>query len=498
MKPLLLIILLFIGQIVQAQDKLAVKDNSNSREYLDSLTNFTRRLRARFNNPKLNNGDKVFTKAYYDAFFSRWLAYVNFAKDGYPDGNSVQVATNSANTQTRATLAYKSGFFVYNAGTQVNLSNNIGNILTKSNVTSNTTFFASGSILPKLTRGIYYQPYRAQQNNDDKIALLDKYMANTRKKYVVDYAADSVKYWQLLDSVTKAGGFDKAPAQMLASYYASMDKLRSYGFNENKRYYTNSLFFDQKIKTVQDSIRSAVDSITLANDAIEAFHFAWFTGSFAYTRNDYTTYNGTAPFAKRINDVYFDSVGFNVGYNFLFEHPPAWQKYRSNYFLDRTYLRSIYFTINYNIARDINYAHMTPVTLYTTRNISNPSNTGPIDTVYQLQSQGKGIDITNKPQVTSWAHTFSTKTFVILANSSIMGFDFSFNASYGKLIAPVYSTQIGLLLRYASSQDQKTKVNFELFLQLNDFGDSGQTGLSTWQRKVVGINIAIPFNKLFF
>jgi hypothetical protein len=514
------IILLFAWHSVLSQDTLSLKEDTlpstYNRYYIfaDTLQKFSDSLSVVYRDTIMAYGLKVQSKPYFDAFFSKWLAYVNFAKDGYPDGNSVLVAPNSSSTLLRATLAHKGGNIVYNAGTQLNFSNNIANVISKSDVTSNTTFFASCSVMPSKTRVIQYDPFRARHNDLDKRILLDNFVASVRKKYQTGYSADSLKYRQLFDSVrhvvdslqfapraegdspTLAQLNSLVPVQMLTDYYASLQKLRSYGFNEEPGY--ESANMDTKIKSIEDSLKQVIDSLELSNDAIKNFRFGWFSGSFAYTRNDYTTYNGNAPFPKRINDVYFDSLAFNVGYNFLFERTTTNQESPGRYFLDKAYLRSVYFTINYNIARDVNYAHITPVSLVTSQNISNPNTTGPVDTIYQLQSQTKGINITNKPEIDGLSHTFSAKLVTVLANSSFMGFDLSFSASYGKLIQPVYSTQVGMLFRFSDSQTQKTKVNFELFLQLNDFGDSQHSGLSTWQRKVVGINVSIPFSKLFF
>jgi hypothetical protein len=494
-----LIILLFAGHVLHSQVLLG-PNHYDSKKFIDSLRIYADKLAAVYKSKSLRNGLTLLSDKSYDAFFSKWLAYVNFSKDGYPDGNSVLVAPNSASTRLRTTLAYKGNDIVYNAGTEVNFSNNIGNVLSKSDVTANTTFFGSVGILPKLktSRKIFYDVDRAGQNDSDKIELLDKFMANVQKRYGSDYKDDTAKYNRTLDSVRQAGGFSRAPAPLLVDYYATLEKARSYGFNENAAYYMAMGHKNARIESLKDSIKLVLDSLETANDAIQIFQFSWFNGSFAYTRNDYTTYNGNALFAKRVTDVFFDSLAFNLGFNFLFERTLQRGTRGGSSFLDRSWLRSFYLTANYNVARDINYAHMTATNIFTTQNISDPNNTGPIDTVYQLQSQTKGINITNKPKVTGWAHTFSTKAFVILANSSLMGFDVALSGSYGRLIEPVYSAQVGILFRFADSQTQKTKVNFELFLQLNDWGDSQQSGLSTWQRKVVGINASIPFNKLFF
>jgi hypothetical protein len=493
MKLTCLILLLFgAGVAVRAQVPLPPK-YPRSHLLVDTLTVFTSRMRKVYDDSTLKTGERLFSPDYYNQFFSKWLSYVNFAKDGYPDGNSVLLAPSSSSTRLRTTLARKMSNVVFNAGAEANFNNNIANVFTKKDVTSATSFFSSFSILPNMSRKIRYDVDRGSQNDIDKLVLLDKILASAQKRYQVDYPVDSVAYTQLWDSVTAIKQAGKTPSpKLLVDYYAARDKLSAYGFNENEGFY-DAGFFRARIKAVKDSIQQVFDSIALNNDAIVNFKFSWFSGSFTYTRNDYTTYNGNAPFTKRIGDVPFDSLAFNAGFNFLFERTEKYQDHHGTNFWDKKWLRSVYFTANYNVARDVNYAHLNSVNVLGTQTVP-----GGTDTAYLLQSQNKAINITNIPKVTGWLHTFSVKTIVVLTKSELMGFDVGFNAGYGKLVQPIYSGQLGVLFRFTDSQNQKSKVNFELFLQLPDMADSQHSGQSTWDRKVVGINASIPFNKLFF
>src|ERR1700722_5478750 len=356
------VVLLLAGRVGFSQDSLPGK-YTDWHSYIDSLQHFTDSFLNTYNEEQLKTGNRIMSPAYYNAFFSRWLAYVNFAKDGYPDGNSALIAPSTSATRTRVTLAHKGGDLVYNAGTELNFSNNIGNVISKSDVTSSTSFFASASKLPKLGKKIQYDYFRAQQNNLDKIVLLKSFMAAIQKKYGSDYAADSAKYQGLLDSIQAAGGPSRAPDRMLVDYYASRLKLRAYGLNEHIADY-NGGFFDDKATMEEDSLKQVFDSLEFSNDAINFFQFGWFTGSFAYTRNDYSVYNGNAAFTKRVGDVFFDSVAFNSSYNFLFDRTQKYQDFGDQrYFLDKKWIRSVFLTLNYNLSRDVNYAHMSPVTL---------------------------------------------------------------------------------------------------------------------------------------
>lgn len=485
-------ILLLTGLSTWAQIPLPSK-YSRSNLLVDTLEAFTAGVKKVYNNSKLINGEKLFSPTYYNQFFSRWLSYVNFAKDGYPDGNSVLLAPNSSSTRLRTTLAEKASNVVFNAGAEANFADNIANIFSKKDVTSSTSFFSSFSILPNVSRKITYDRDRGMQNDLDKLVLLDKIVASAKNRYQTSYTADSIVYAKLWDSVSAIKKAGKIPTpNMLVDFYSARDKLQAYGFNENEGFY-DAGFFRSRIKALKDSIQQVFDSIALNNDAIANFRFGWFSGSFTYTRNNYTTYNGDLPFAKRIGAVPFDSLAFNVGFNFLFERTEKYQAFPGTGFLNKSWLRSLYFTANYNVARDLNYAHLTQVNLLGTQTI--PAGT---DSTYLLQSQTKGVNITNIPKISSWLHTFSFKTIVVLTQTALMGFDLAFNAGYGKLVQPIYTSQFGVLFRFTDSQNQKSKVNFELFLQLPDMADSQHSGTTTWDRKVVGINASIPFNKLFF
>jgi hypothetical protein len=90
-----LVVMLLAGRIGFSQDSLPGKYPA-WHMYIDSLQSFTDSFLTMYRNEDLTKGRRIMTDAYYNAFFSRWLAYVNFAKDGYPDGNSALVAPSSS------------------------------------------------------------------------------------------------------------------------------------------------------------------------------------------------------------------------------------------------------------------------------------------------------------------------------------------------------------------------------------------------------------------
>lgn len=446
--------------------------------------------RYRTSDASIKDGKKLMKQEYFNRFFSKYLSYVNFSKDGYPDGNSVLLEPTSNSTRLRTTLAYKGNYIVYNMGAEVNAYNNIGAIVSNKSIAGNTTFFTSFSIISKKSRGVKYSANQSIENYHDKLYLIEKFKSDLNKKYLYDYACDSMTYYKLVDSLDR----NKSNPSFLANYYNALQKLYSYGFNLDQNFFEEQQ--PNKIGKINDSLKNIIDSVELNNSAWAFFHFSWFSGSASYTKDDYTTYNAAAAFSKRISDVNFDSLAFNIGFNHLFERSQPFEKFQGISCLDKKWLRSFFYTFNYSLSRDINYAHLKQVSLLTNQTATGTA--GSADSAYVLQSQTKGINITNIPKITGLLHTFSIQGTLILSQSAIMGFNLALNASFGKLTIPVYSGRFGLLFRFKDSQTAKSKVNFELFLKLADWVDSQYSGLSTWQRKTIGISASLPFNKLFF
>src|ERR1700733_3551469 len=108
MKNFVIIVLFLMARHAAfSQELLPLKNTLYSNEFIDTVVTFGKDLRTRYQDTALTDGENIETQGYFDSFFSKWLSYVNFAKDGYPDGNSVLVAPSSASTLGRVTLAHK-------------------------------------------------------------------------------------------------------------------------------------------------------------------------------------------------------------------------------------------------------------------------------------------------------------------------------------------------------------------------------------------------------
>jgi hypothetical protein len=86
----------------------------------------------------------------------------------------------------------------------------------------------------------------------------------------------------------------------------------------------------------------------------------------------------------------------------------------------------------------------------------------------------------------------------MLGQNQFFGINATAAGEFAHTRQPVFNTHIGLLFHFLDASDEKSYVNFELFLAFSDMTDTAEKGKSVWQRKTVGITAAVPFQKVFF
>jgi hypothetical protein len=447
----------------------------------------------------ISNRKDTFTlmpKPYFDIFFNRYFSYLSYNKIGLPDGNSATIQPTTNSTVLQANLAYKTTYTIYNFGLQTNFSNNIGNAISGTDVTSATSIFTNIIFLKKKSLLLGFNPNKATKNNYDKISKIKLFTSNLNTYYTVSYKNDTSAYTSAkknLDSliaVQQKNYTDSNYYKILKSvndFNTIAAKVRSYGLNYACPTYTVDQLYNDISDKIKDSLKTIIDTMEVYNDAWTQFHFSWFSGGAKYTRQQYATYDSTLKFANRIGSVNFDNWAFTLAFNYVSDFSDYYIKWRGH-----KGVQAFYFTANYSLANDLNYAYLSPLNTLSYKSIVNN------DSVLQFQSASTVRDISNKPKKIDWLHTFGLQTTFVLSNSPLIGFDASLLGGYSKFSVPNYTGKFGLLFRYINSDDQKSKVNFEIFLQLNDWEDSKHSGKSTWQRKSIGISTTIPFNKLFF
>lgn len=448
-----------------------------------------------FLNGTAKTGLQVMPKPYFDKFIGKYFSYTATNKVGLPDGNSISITPSTNSTRLQGNLAKKNNKSIYNAGLSTDLSDNISSVVSGKDVTANTTLYLNFSFLRRKHSMIEFDANEAYNNNQKKILQVRQFQNNLDLKYQVSYQEDWTVYQitrRKLDSIlalpARVQSNDTVRFQIIKiknELSAIMAKIKTYGLNEwNALYNINRLdsSIEQRLK---DSLTTILDTLEINSNAWTRFRFSWFSGGITYNRQQYKTYDSLMEFNKRINDLPFNNTGLTFGFNYFSQRSQAEVAAFDG-------IESFYLSAAYSIRNDINYSHLDEKDLVTLNDVSSAN------TVYQFQKASKVRDISGLEKKTDWLHTFGLQTTVVVGKSSFMGINTGISASYGKLTMPIYNGKIGLLFRYISSEDQKSKLNFELFLELNDWNDSKESSLTTWQRKTIGFNITIPFNKLFF
>jgi len=453
--------------------------------YYDSVSNAT----------QLPGGYVLFNKPHFDMFINKYFSYFSTSAVGLPNGNSISLQPTTNSTRLEGNISHKSTYTIYNIGVKADFSNNIANLFSASDVTGNTTFYTNISFLNKGST-INYDVNKAQSLNDKKIFTIQSYNSSLLIKYSVTYASDSAAYEKIkhrLDSIIRVQNgrpSDSNASKILVtrdSMYTIMTKLSAYGLNERWPVYAGGRRMDFITKQLKDSIQAIVDTMEVNTAAWNAFQFSWFSAGLSYNRPQYKTYDLALPYASRLNDITFNNTALTLGYNYVFQRSDTYFDFAKS-----KYLKSFLLNIAYTIANDLNYSHLDAQDFQTIIR-SDSSNTS-----YQFQKAAKVLDISGQSKQISWMHTIGVQTTIVVGRKSFMGFTTAMTATYSRFAIPNYSGRVGLLFRFLNGVDQKSIVNFELFLSLSDWNDSMGKGTSTWQRKSVGLNTTIPFNKLFF
>ncbi len=488
-----------------AQSQVPVYDTLNAKtstagkivgdvlDYTDTLLDRYYKIQSGFSNGA--GGLKAMPDNYFNDFIGRYFSYVVAGRSGLPDGNSVTLTPTTNSTRLNGNLSKRTYKTIYNAGFSADFSNNIANVISGKDVTSNTTFYTNISFLQRKRAVISFDANDAQNANEKKILKIREFKNNFAYKYRVTYDTDLAAYNALktqlndvLSQPTWVRQVDSVAARILKlknDLGAALVKVKSYGLNENDGMYTARFFDTVLTRQFEDSLKTIIDTLELNNSAWQRFHFTWLSGGLTYTRQGLKTYDNALSFNDRIADLTFNNVGLIIGFNYLSQKNPVTAKEQSG-------PASFYFTGSYTIANDLNYTHLNEMDVDKYYQVVNN------DTVYRFDKNQKVRDISGKNKQTDWLHTAALQTIIVLSKTNFIGISAGLTGTFGKFTTPVYNGRLGLLFRFVNSDDQKSKLNFEIFLQLNDWRDVGGSGHSTWQRKVVGFNVAVPFNKLFF
>lgn len=404
---------------------------------------------------------RFFSRKAYDLFFDKYFTLINYQRETFTDGNSAALKISEDKTNLNLTLSKKAQNFIFSIGTILNVSDQSGTLFTGNKPTAGTQFFFNQSYLLSGKRLLKFEDDERQSNYQKRLQVVDSvanlytirnpvYISVLLRKLAEADSAIEKTQGELMRAVGKDTVLKYQEA--LVKAIDEKEKLK----NELKK-----IDSEGTPKKIGKTIVSASDKIALAKEletsGVTIFRMQWFSIGGSYRKDTYGTYDSLLHFDKRIGEKQFDGIALNGSYNFYWQRTEDWIAFRKT-----RGFNSFYGNINYTASKSNSYADITETTLSIINSISSH------DTTYEFSSQQKLRPFAGKSFNELWVHRIGLQTTGMLGMKQFFGLNLSGNAELAKTREPVFNTRLGLLFRFIDSEDEKSRVNFEVFLSLKD------------------------------
>lgn len=413
-----------------------------------------------------------------------------FEKGTLPVGNTVALDFSDNSTKLQLSLSkfkrFESGkILIGTGGVNAKVSDNISQIFGGGKISNSTSFFMN---LAVLNRGLQYKYVVGGHDRGNEVPTILGTLKNSLGNYINDFdfkyvhrlpqkIKSLVNRWHEIKGLLK----DNLSNKTIKDLIIEMESIE-------KELEKEAIGLDWKNKLVEMTRQAENDIYNLEIDpaAWQWFKLKWLSGGIIYTRENIETYNNNLPFAKQFDNLPFDAL------EIIFAKHWFKQKSRD----ESGIFRTKYANISYKGRRVNSYSSLNPVDMEerTLKGIQNDSS------IYIVQPRNV-VDISKIGYRTGWQHNFGV-TYSGMFNSSF-GIKLIGSLSIGQFIKPLYGTRFGFLFNlnnrdYDNTENNKPKVNFEIFIQVTDMFGNNNLQKNIWKRKEIGINASIPFNKLFF
>jgi len=428
----------------------------------------------------------------FDRYFDNYFTLINYDRESFTEGNSATLKITENSTRLSLSLSHKGRNYIFTAGTVLNVKDNSGLLFSQDKPTTGTQFFINNSFILKQGGGtsLKYDFDKRNENYLNRRKILD----SLETEYVYKNFSQLKVLTAKLDALNKSVEENKRMIKAISDEKSVMkyrealledlekqDKIRksieaiSFTEDPQEKYKALKKVFDEQIVKRQ-----------LETGGINSFRLGWITTGVSYKRDNYATYDSTLEIKARISEKPFDSWAFNGVYNVYWQRNPEDIKFKN-----KKGFNSLYGGISYAVGRTNNFAEMSESSLSIAKTYQQN------DTIYQLKSDKKLRDISKKAFNSYWVHRIGIQGTGMIGMKQFFGINLSSNVEISEE-KPKYNSRLGLLFRFQDSENQKSIVNFEIFLALNDITDIKNKGGSVWERKEIGISAAVPFQKVFF
>ncbi|MBS0030696.1 hypothetical protein ACTJJ0_24545 [Chitinophaga sp. 22321] len=436
----------------------------------------------------------IFSPQAFDHFFDRYFTLLANGQESFIQGNSASIKISDNQTKLNLTLSKKTSNSIFSIGTALNISDNTGTLFSGKKPTAGTQFFFTHSYLFATQKHLRYDTEARDLNLQKRREFWDSIGSLYTERNPALLSVTLIKLEQAKATVARLNAEMRATPdtqRTLAQQQQLLDMLdeRDKLIEQLKEIDTTTKrsLINKRAKKVISNADDMIVNRELLTDGVTSFTLSWLTTSGAYQHFDYSTYDSTLVFSKRVENRPFDGFSISVGYNWFWQRLPSWTKA-----IGLNGLNSFYWNISYTAANTNNFDDLRESTLTTLHN--NTQN----DTIYQFSTDKKLRDISGTTFSRLWVHKFGLQMTGMLGRSQFWGVNITAHSEFAKTRLPVYNTHVGLLFRFLDSSDDKSNVNFELFLAFDDMTDTQQLGKSVWQQKQIGISATVPFQKVFF
>jgi hypothetical protein len=411
-------------------------------------------------------------------YYGKQIAQINTGKEHIYEGTAFTLKNASNATKTNLNFSFRiNNIFYAGLGVEAGVSDGISVLFDDGDFRPGVSYIGSFSCTPEWLSFIgTKEPSEAiKELNDKRTAYYNSQRGHYSKYYKLKYL-NIYKKFQEADSIAKSDLTYAEGIDLQSKLTESIDEfqIRS-GSEEGKR----------KLK---EKFANEIYDIEINQEAISVIRLGWISGNVKYSKVKYATFNDNYYFFEKLGSRIFEKWEFSLAYNQVFKKVTNKTKCMNKY----------YFGVGANLRKKNVYEDLDKRDF--TLAINEGSST---DSSLVYEEKRNLIDITKTEFNTTWEFQPYINFIAPLSKKEVVSLGLGFTAYYRQESLPTYEPKFSLVFNVKEAEDSKSKVNFELFVKVDDlFNVYSERNLeqnrATFSRRAVfGINTVIPLSKVF-
>ncbi|MBL7913679.1 MAG: hypothetical protein JNL49_01410 [Bacteroidia bacterium] len=449
----------------------------------DSMVSYIDTVEAKTNkalaSDRYQDGKRLFLSPLVkDIYYGKQVAKINTGKEHIYEGTAITLKNASNETKTNLNFTLRTEDWLYlGFGIEAGASESVAVLFNNGDLKPGVTYIGSFSITPSKFSSI------KSKRTKEEISKLE----TKRKSYFKTQQLYYSKYYKLkyLDLYQK---FKEADS------IAKFDETYIKGIDEQTK--LSSLIDEFQLREKNREIRNKLKNkfandlydLEINQEVVSSIRLGWISGNIKYSKVKFATFNDNYYFYEKLGTRIFEKWEFSLAYNQVYKN------------LDRSLciLNRYYFAIGANLRKKNDYeiADKKDYTLAINEG-------GSTDSTLVYEEKKNLIDITNKPFNSTWEFQPYISFLTPISKSEVVSLGFGITAYYRQESLPTYEPKVSLVFNVQEEESSKSKVNFELFVKVDDVfnvykeRNLAQNRATFSKRAVFGINTVIPLSKVF-